>query len=235
VVLPYPPLQVEVTTPRLRLRGASDDLLEQLLPVVRAGVVEPDEVPFDDPMSLYEDSPTREWRWLRAAWRNRGRVEPDWWRLNFVVEVDGRLVGVQDVIAEDFPTFGSVTTFSWLAREARGAGVGREMRAAILHLAFDGFGAREATSEGFVDNAASNAVSRALGYQPNGLTWATRRGRLAELQRWRLDRPGWQARRRSDIRLSGVDECLPVLGLTAPDEHPAAAVSAAATPPARRS
>src|SRR3954452_25599868 len=81
---------------------------------------------------------------------------------------------MQDLIAEDFPTLGTVTTFSWLAPRARRRGIGREMRAAILHLAFAGLGAREATSEAFVDNTASNAVSRALGYEENGTAWAGR-------------------------------------------------------------
>jgi RimJ/RimL family protein N-acetyltransferase len=213
VTLPYPPLHVQVTTPRLTLRGASDDLLAELIPVVRAGVVSGDDVPFDDPMSMYEDSPTREWRWLRAIWSARARTEQQWWRLCFVVDVDGRKVGMQDLIAAEFPTFGVVQTFSWLAPDVRGRGLGREMRSAILHLAFAGFDAREATSEAFVDNVASNAVSQALGYEPDGVAWATRRGQPAQLRRWRLDRRRWERTRRSDITVSGVEECLPVFGL----------------------
>jgi RimJ/RimL family protein N-acetyltransferase len=213
VALPYPPFQVEVTTPRLRLLAATDDVLERLVPVVRDGVVQGDELPFDDPMSLYEQSPVREWQWLKAVWRGRARTEPSWWRLYFAVELDGDLVGMQDLIADDFRTYRGVTTFSWLAPAARGGGVGREMRAAILQLAFAGLGASEAISEAFFDNAASNAVSRGLGYEENGTTWATRRGSPCELQRWKLPRAGWEARARPDIRLSGVDECLPFLGL----------------------
>jgi RimJ/RimL family protein N-acetyltransferase len=213
VSLPYPPLHVEVTTPRLKLRGATDDLLEQLMPVVRAGVVRDDELPFDDPISHYEESPTREWRWVRSVWRARSRVEPAYWRLPLVVEVEGRAVGMQDLIAEDFPTYGGVTTFSWLAPEARGHGIGSEMRAAILHLAFAGFGASEATSDAFVDNGASNAVSRSLGYQENGLDWATRRGEPFRLQRWVMSRARWEASARTDIALRGVEECFPVFGL----------------------
>jgi hypothetical protein len=34
----YPPLNLQVRTPRLVLAGATDDLLERLIPVVRAGV-----------------------------------------------------------------------------------------------------------------------------------------------------------------------------------------------------
>jgi prepilin-type N-terminal cleavage/methylation domain-containing protein len=75
-----------------KLRGATDDLLEELVPVIRAGVYDTrGPLPFDDPMSFYEDSPMREWRWLRAIWAGRSRVEPDdWWRLYFVVLLDVR-------------------------------------------------------------------------------------------------------------------------------------------------
>jgi len=36
----YPPLNLKVITPRLELRGATDDLLARLLSVVRADVAE---------------------------------------------------------------------------------------------------------------------------------------------------------------------------------------------------
>lgn len=55
-----------------------------------------------------------------------------------------------------------------LAPSLRHRGLGTEMRSAILHLAFDGLDAREASSEAFADNEASNAVSRSLGYEPTG-------------------------------------------------------------------
>jgi len=215
----YPPLNVQVHTPRLSLLGATDDLLERLVPVVRRGVATTEPWPFDDPMSLYKDSPEREWAWLRAVWAGRGRVGDSFWRLYFVVVVDGEPVGMQDLIGADFSTFGMVTTFSWLGPDARGRGLGREMRQAALHLAFEGFGARQATSDAFTDNHASNHVSRALGYQPNGSDWATRRGEAAELNRWRLTREEWSAGRRDDIELGGVAECLPVLGIRDPGGH----------------
>jgi len=120
---------------------------------------------------------------------------------------------MQDLIGADFAAIGTVTSFSWLAPGARGRGLGKESRAAILHLAFDGLNAREASSDAFIDNHASNRVSEALGYTRNGTTWATRRGEAAELWRWRLTRDDWAPRRRDDIELSGVEECKPVLGL----------------------
>jgi len=64
-----------VRTPRLVLAGATDELLERLIPVVRAGVVGDGPLPFDDPMSLYQDSPEREWRWLRGIWAGRAHLD----------------------------------------------------------------------------------------------------------------------------------------------------------------
>ena len=104
-------------------------------------------------------------------------------------------------------------TFSWLDPEVRWRGLGREMRQAVLHLAFEGLGARQAQSEAFFDNHASNSVSAALGYRPNGVNRATRRGEAAELKRWLMTREQWRAGRRADIELVGVDACRPVLGI----------------------
>jgi RimJ/RimL family protein N-acetyltransferase len=207
-VHPYAPLNVKVTTPGLELRGATDDLLEALVPLVRAGQADADPPPFDDPISFYEkDADVRVQKWIRAVWRGRARVEAAFWRLGLVVVHDGRPVGMQDVIGSEFAAFGTVTTFSWLAADSRGRGLGLEMRQAALQLAFDGFGAAEAGSDAFVDNAASNRVSETLGYTRNGTEWATRRGEPALLQRWRMTREQWLPRRRDDITMTGVEAC----------------------------
>jgi RimJ/RimL family protein N-acetyltransferase len=127
--------------------------------------------------------------------------------------LDDEPIGMQDLIGVEFTTLGTVTSFSWLKPSARSAGIGTEMRSAVLHLAFDGLGAKEATSEGFLDNLASNAVSEHLGYEPNGHTWATRRGEAAELRRWVLRRDKWSPTRRPDIEMTGVSECRETLGI----------------------
>jgi hypothetical protein len=95
---------------------------------------------------------------------------------------------MQDIIGTNFNTYGTVITFSWLSADFRRQGLGREMREAALHLSFEGFGAIEAASEAFLDNAGSNRVSETLGYERNGTTWATRRGHPGLLQRWRITR-----------------------------------------------
>lgn len=143
----------------------------------------------------------------------RAKVSDSFWRLYFVVVVDDEPVGMQDLIGTNFSAFRTVETFSWLGPDVRGRGLGKEMRQAALQLAFAGLGARQADSGAFIDNHASNRVSRALGYQPNGVDWSTRRGDAAEINRWRLTRDTWSSGRRDDIELIGVAECLPVLGI----------------------
>ncbi|MFD3400889.1 GNAT family N-acetyltransferase [Kribbella sp. NPDC058693] len=211
----YPLLDVRVSTPVLELRGATDELLGELADVVRAGKTDAEPPPYDDPISLYEPDPDqRVAKWMRAIWRGRGKVEADAWRMYFVVVVDRRPVGMQDLIGVNFSTLGTVTSFSWLSADERGRGLGREMRAAILHLAFEGLGAKEAGSDAFVDNHGSNAISQALGYEPNGSDWATRLGEPALLNRWRLTRDNWQQQRRTDIQLHNAEACQTYLPLS---------------------
>jgi hypothetical protein len=48
----YPLLDVRVSTPTVDLFGATDELLDQLAEVVRAGKTHADPAPYDDPMSF---------------------------------------------------------------------------------------------------------------------------------------------------------------------------------------
>jgi RimJ/RimL family protein N-acetyltransferase len=213
-MLPYPPLDVRVVTPRLELHGATDDLLERLVPVVRSGKAAADPPPWDDPHPFYEPDPdARVHKWLRGIWRGRGTVRPELWRLYFVVIVDGEPVGMQDLIGDEFALFKTVETSSWVSSDARQRGIGTEMRSAILHLAFEGLGAAEAHSEAGVDNTGSNGVSERLGYERNGSSWATHQDKPVLGQRWRLERKTWLAQRRDDIVLNGVEECRAALDL----------------------
>jgi len=123
-------------------------------------------------------------------------------------------VGEQTLTGVNFSTLGTVTTFSWLSSDQRGRGLGREMREVVLHLAFDGLGAREASSDAFVDNGGSNGISRRLGYEPNGFDWATRLGEPALLNRWRLTRGTWEPRRRDDIQRDNIEACHALLPLS---------------------
>ena len=211
----YPLFNMRVATPKLELRAATDDLLEQLAPVVAAGHATAEPPPWDDPSSFYETDPdVRVQKWMQGIWRGRGTVTENRWRLHFVVIVDAQPVGMQDLIGDQFNVFGTVESSSWLATNMRQKGIGTEMRSAILHLAFEGLGAKEAQSEAALENAGSNGISERLGYERNGTSWATHQGRPVNGQRWLLQRTTWQASRRSDIALTGIDECRSVLRIS---------------------
>ena len=174
-----------------------------------------DPPPWDDPCSFYEPDPdVRVRQWLQGIWRGRGSVSSKRWRLYFVGFVDGDPIGQQDLTGDHFDDFGTVESTSWVSSDARRRGIGIEMRAAILHLAFEGLGAAEAHSEAAVDNAGSNRVSERLGYERNGTAWATHQGQPVLGQRWLLRRETWALQRRDDIAMSGVEGCRAALGFS---------------------
>ena len=49
-----------------------------------------------------------------------------------------------DMSAHDYPVLREVSTFSWVGVRHHGRGIGTEMWAAALHLAFAGLGATDA-------------------------------------------------------------------------------------------
>ncbi|PZP27198.1 MAG: N-acetyltransferase [Kocuria rhizophila] len=94
---------------------------------------------------------------------------PESWILLLHVSMDGRFVGIQHLEAiQDFRQTRAAETGSWLLRHEQGKGIGTLMRQAVLAFAFDELGAQVLESGGMVGNQASLAVSRKLGYVPNG-------------------------------------------------------------------
>ena len=65
------------------------------------------------------------------------------------------MIGQQDIDADGFAVRRVVSTGSWLGRDHQGRGAGKEMRAAVLHLAFAELGAERAETAAFADNPAS--------------------------------------------------------------------------------
>ncbi len=125
-------------------------------------------------------------------------------------------MGVQELSAKQFAALRSVETGSWLGRAHQGRGLGREMREAVLHLAFAGLGAEEALSGAFEDNVSSLATSRAVGYEENGEARGPRRDGAARTIRFRMSRQGWEGRRRADVEITGLEDCLEMFTGPAP-------------------
>jgi RimJ/RimL family protein N-acetyltransferase len=208
----WPLFALRVVTPSIELRYPDDRDLIALAKVAASGIHGPGEMPFGVPWTDAEPDALQRGL-LQFHWRNRGALAPTSWWIELVAVVDDRVVGVQGMFADHFPTLRSITTGSWLGQAHQGRGIGTEMRHAILHLAFAGLGAHEALSGAWHDNVASLTVTSRVGYSPNGERLALRRGTPDRMTMHRLDREGWLGRRRDDIEIHGLGPCLPLLGL----------------------
>ncbi|GAA1984845.1 GNAT family N-acetyltransferase [Kitasatospora viridis] len=213
----WPPLGLRLTTPRLELRLPTEPQLAALAELAAAGVHEPDRMPF---INTWTDLPPTERARsvVQHHWLRRGNWTPQDWSLNLVVLRDGEVLGLQSLWAREFAVKREVHSGSWLGLAHHGQGVGTEMRAAVLHLAFAGLGALTAGS-GYLDgNEGSAAVSRRLGYRPDGTDHYVVRGARVASHRLRLSREDWEAHRSVPVAVAGLTPCLPLFGLTGHDD-----------------
>lgn len=190
----------------------------QLAELAGRGIHSPDAMPFEHPWTRgTADEVARSV--LTYQWGQRGKVSPQGFVLEFAVLHDGVPVGIQGLTAKDWTVLRTVSSGSWLGREHQGRGIGTRMRALVLHLAFEGFGAVEATSGAFADNASSNAVSRRLGYEFDGAFMAAREGVAVSHNRYRMTRERWATQRDAHaallgapVELTGIDAVRTPLG-----------------------
>jgi RimJ/RimL family protein N-acetyltransferase len=212
----WPLFDLRVRTPRLELRFPDDQLAAEVAELAVLGIHDPGFRPF---LRMWDEVPPphQQRNTLQNFWRNRATWTPDSWVCGLAVVVDGHAAGVQGMDADAFPARRAVQTGSWLGRAYQGRGVGTEMRAAVLHLAFAGLGAVRAESGAWHDNAASLAVSRKLGYEPNGDHWALRGEEPDREIRLLLTRERWEQHRRDDIDIVGLEPCLPFFGAVEAD------------------
>jgi RimJ/RimL family protein N-acetyltransferase len=207
----WPLFDLRLHTPRLTLRSPTDDDLLALLDVARGGVHDPDQMPF---AAAWTDvkPPEFERSFLRFFWGCRSSWTPESWQLPLAVVLEGRPVGIQELRATDFAALRTVETGSWLGRDYQRQGLGTEMRAAVLALAFDGLGAEVATSAAIEGNAASRRVSEKLGYEPNGESLVAPRGTAVVEHRYRLRRERWDPDR-YPVGIEHLDECRSMFGV----------------------
>ncbi|HEX4863118.1 MAG TPA: GNAT family protein [Acidimicrobiales bacterium] len=204
----WPLFELELVTDRLVMRPPRDDDFPGLLEAVDAGIHDPEDMPFSVPWTDVEP-PARRLLSVQHWWGHRSGWSVDDWHLAFAVFVDDRPVGVQSLLATRFPVLKEVSTGSWLTRSAQGHGIGREMRAAVLQFAFDELGAEIARSGAYVDNPASQKVSRAIGYRENGRRREAPRGVPKEMVDFELSREEWSkvSGRFKRARIKGVGAC----------------------------
>jgi len=210
---PYWPLfYLRIRTPRLELRYPDDADVVALATLAAGGIHPPDFMPFAMPWSL-APSPQLERDTLRFYWGKRAEFTPQTWEFPFAVVHDGQVVGTQAILAKAFPVARAVASGSWLGKPHQGRGIGKEMRAAMLHFAFAGLGATVAYSGAWFDNPASLAVSKSLGYRANGDEIKARVDKSARMINLKLARATWERSRRDDIVIEGLEACLDLFGL----------------------
>ena len=207
----WPMFDIRLTTPDLELRHLREADLGSLAAIF------PQDVELDPSSTTYDgldSTGNRRVGVYQTYWRGRAGWRPESWALSFGVFRDGELVGYQGLEGDDFSTLRTVDSSSFLTGAVRGRGLGKQMRAAVLTLAFGPLSVRFAITSAWSDNHASLGVSRALGYVDNGVT-ADRRddvaGEMAHLrltsERW--TNSGWP----QQVTVSGVEECMVFFGL----------------------
>lgn len=143
-----------------------------------------------------------------ASWR------PEAWVIRFLVSAGGEYIGTQELEGRDFPVLRTVDSSSYLLGQARGRGYGKQMRAAVLALAFGPLQAQAAVSAAWHDNHASLGVSRALGYRPNGELLHAHAERVDTELHVLLKRADWLASGAAEqVQISGFESCRHLFGL----------------------
>jgi RimJ/RimL family protein N-acetyltransferase len=210
----FPPLGLTVEAGPVVLRGITDDLLVEICDLAARGIHGPDEMPFYFPWTLVPAdrfAPS----FAQYHWRCRADFAPTSWSLNLAVVHEGRVVGVQGMATDNFLVTRTGETGSWLGREFQGLGIGTAMRQVMGALAFDHLGFEEVTSAAFVDNPASLAVSRKVGYRTNGVRRLKRRDGELALNQGLVLSPEDFVRGEHELRVSGVAELRSFIGLDA--------------------
>lgn len=183
----WPPFQLRITAGDLELTIIKDSDLTEFVGLALTGVHDPDRMPFSTPWTDADpaDLPAA---FVRYHWGDRAAFLPERFNLLFAVRREGELVGTQGVGTHDFALTRTGETGSWLGLRFQGQGIGTRMRQAVCAFMFDELGATQLTSGAFVDNPASLAVSRKVGYRTNGTNRMVRRpGECAEHQKLVLD------------------------------------------------
>ena len=209
----WPLFGLRVASGPLELRPVTDDDLPALADLALAGVHAPEASPF---INTWTDAPAEELgrNMARYYWSKRAEMSPARWTVDFVVRHHGEVVGVQGITAENYRVTKTMETGSWVGLRHQGRGIGTLMRQSICQFAFDCLDAAELTSGAWTDNAASLAVSRKVGYTPNGQRREERRaGEVAIMQDLVLT-PAALVRHGLELAVEGLREVRAFLGLT---------------------
>lgn len=199
----WPAAGLRVQAGNLELRWIDDSTLLSLADLASRGVHAPDQSQFRNGWAT--GTPAEVARSvLTFQWSRRSQLSRDDFALELAAILDGVPVGIQSLHGAQWSVLRTVSTGSWLGLEHQGRGTGTRMRALMLHFAFAGIGAEEATTTAFADNVASNRVSDGLGYERDGAFRDARAGSAALHNRYRMSRERWEEPRSDHDHLLGA-------------------------------
>ena len=201
---------LRLRTPHLELRLGSHAELVELGRLAARGVHPPEEMPFAVAWTDGIGRPDFLEGFLAFHEGALARWAVDDWMLNLLVWAEGALAGTQGMTARSFADRRLVETGSWVAASLQGRGIGTEMRAAVLELAFRGLAAREAESGWLEGNEASRRVSEKLGYREVATRTQSPRGEPVREHVVRVARRDWRCP--VTVEIEGLEPCLPLFG-----------------------
>lgn len=217
----FPPFGLRVTCGPLSLSCLRDEDIPGVLQTARHGVQKVGSpMPFVHPWHQAEDLLVES---ARYYWRSRADFIPARWTLMLVVrhaDFGDSPLGMQDVMARDFPRTRVAKTGSWLGLAYQGRGIGTLMRQTVAAFAFDQLGA-EILESGYVEgNAGSASVSRKTGYRelPDPTARFARGDGFVQERRVVLT-PDTLVRAPHPVTCEGVAPLLSFMGLSASPEH----------------
>lgn len=214
----WPLAGLRVRSDDLELRCPDDADLFVAARLAASGVHDAGRMPFSVPWT--RGTPVEVARnLLRYQWglRARGAGELAFEMVLVRREDPGTVLGMQGAYGRSFAVTGEVETGSWLGLAHQGHGLGTAMRAMMLHVLFEGLGAKVATTGAYADNPASLGVTRRLGYEPNGVDLVSREGHGVRHERFRMTRERWRGRDRGPGPvIEGAGPVREYFGLPAP-------------------
>ncbi len=202
---------LRLRTERLELRLGDRAELEALALAARAGIHPADEMPFAVPWTDASGSPSFVEDFVAFHEQALATWTTERWTLNLLALDDGAPIGIQSLSATGFGVDRTVGTGSWLGAASQGRGLGTEMRAAVLELAFARLGARTARSGWLESGAAQSAsVSAKLGYREVGTHVEQPRGEPVMHHDLVLEHDEWTCP--FAVEIVGDEPCLPLFG-----------------------
>ena len=208
----FPVFGLRISAGPLELRAITDDDLAALAELAARGIHPRERMPFALP---WTDVPAEEFgpQFVRHHWRTRADFRKDAWALNLGVWHEGTPVGVQGITTKNYLVTRTGETGSWLGQEFQGRGIGTSMRQVICAFVFDHLDAVEITSGAWLDNPASLAVSRKVGYRENGRERKERRDGEVAVNQGLVLRPEDLVRGEHALEVEGVEAFRTSIGL----------------------